>query len=65
MDKLKVAIVGVGSIAQVVHLPILKSMEDVELVAICDVDEAKVNILTEKFEIPRWYFIIDNLIKEE
>jgi predicted dehydrogenase len=65
MDKLKVAVVGVGSIAQVVHVPILKNMEDVELVAICDVDEAKVNILTEKFEIPRGYFLIDNLIKEE
>lgn len=65
MEKLKVAVVGVGSIAQIVHLPILKKLEDVELVAICDVDESKVHAITKKFDIPRWYSQIDDLISEE
>jgi len=65
MEKCKVAIVGVGSIAQIVHLPILKKMEDVEIVAICDVDAAKVNAITKRFGIPRWYFLVDDLIKKE
>jgi predicted dehydrogenase len=65
MEKFKVAIVGVGSIAQIVHLPILTKMEDVEIVAICDVDVAKVNAITKRFDIPRWYFLIDDLIKKE
>ena len=65
MDKLKVAVVGVGSIAQVVHLPILKKNEDVEVVAICDVDESKVTPLLDKFKVPRWYKQVDNLLKTE
>jgi len=65
MDKLKVAVVGVGSIAQIVHLPILKKIDDVEVVAICDVDDNKVLKLTEKFDIPRWYSLVDNMVKRE
>jgi predicted dehydrogenase len=65
MGKFRVAVVGVGSIAQIVHLPVLKKMENVDLVAICDVDEGKVNSITDKFKIPNWYFLIDNLIKSE
>lgn len=65
MDKLKIAVVGAGSIAQVVHLPVLKSIDDVELVAICDVDEAKIMPLVDKFKIPRWYGQIDQLVKRE
>lgn len=65
MEKLKVAVVGVGSIAQIVHLPILKKLEDVEVAAICDVDESKVHAIIKKFDIPRWYSQIDDLISEE
>ncbi len=65
MAKFKVAVVGLGSIAQVVHLPILKKMDNVELVAVCDVDESKANVLTKKFNIPRWYEQIDNMIAKE
>ncbi len=32
----KVAVVGAGGIARSVHLPSLSEMEDVQLVAICD-----------------------------
>ena len=65
MAKFKVAVVGLGSIAQVVHLPILKKMEDIELVAVCDVDESKADVLTKKFNIPHWYEQIDNMIAKE
>ncbi len=65
MEKLKVGVIGAGSIAQIVHLPILEKMEGVELAAICDVDDKKIKNLSEKFHIPRWYFLIDNMIKYE
>lgn len=65
MDKLKVALVGAGSIAQIVHLPILQSIEDVEIVAICDVDEAKITPLLDKFGIPHGYAQVDNLVQKE
>ncbi len=65
MEKLKVAVVGTGSIAQIVHIPLLKKLENVELVAICDVDQGKVSFLTQKFNIPRWYYLIDEMISNE
>ncbi|MDG0790912.1 hypothetical protein OMP38_08565 [Cohnella ginsengisoli] len=38
MKKLKVGMIGLGEIAQIIHLPILQSMPDrFELVALCDV----------------------------
>lgn len=65
MEKLKIAVVGVGSIAQVVHLPILNNLEEVELVAICDLDDSKASALTRKYNIPHWYDQIDNLLQRE
>lgn len=65
MDKLKIAVVGAGSIAQVAHLPNWSKMENVELVSICDVDKGKVNKLTERFNIPRWYFVLDEMLHQE
>lgn len=65
MDKLRVAVVGVGSIAQVAHLPTLKKIENIELVAICDVDESKITPLLKKFDIPSWYSQIDRMFRKE
>ena len=65
MERLKVAVIGVGSIAQVVHLPVLQKIDEVDVVAICDVDEAKVVPIMEKFQIPKWYGQADRLFKEE
>jgi len=65
MDKLKAAIVGVGGHAQVAHLPVLQKMEEVEVVAVCDADKAKVSRITEKFKIPNGYSLIDNMLKKE
>jgi predicted dehydrogenase len=65
MSKLKIALSGVGGISQVVRIPTLKKMEDVELVAICDLDEAKVSFIADKYDIPRVYFDFQNLLKKE
>ena len=65
MGKLRVAVIGGGSIAQIAHLPVLKKLDDVEVVAICDRDKSKVNVLSEKFDIPNWYFTIEDLFKNE
>ena len=37
----RVGLLGLGAIAQVVHLPILHHMEGVKLATVCDVDQAK------------------------
>jgi len=62
---MKIALAGVGGISQIVRIPTLKKMEDIELVAICDIDEAKVSFIADKFEIPRAYFDYQNLLAKE
>ncbi len=64
MKKIRVGLVGSGQIAQIAHIPCLKKIEDVDLIAICDVDKAKINYLTQKFNIPQGYFVIDEMIKK-
>jgi predicted dehydrogenase len=65
MSKIKIALAGAGGISQIVRIPALKKMEDVELVAICDLDEAKVSFIADKYDIPRVYFDIQNLLNRE
>jgi predicted homoserine dehydrogenase-like protein len=51
-EKLRVGLLGVGAIAQVVHLPVLSQLEDVELVAVCDVDQPRARAIAARFGIP-------------
>jgi predicted dehydrogenase len=43
---------GVGAIAQVVHLPVLDDLDEVELAGVCDVDNVRANALAARFGIP-------------
>jgi predicted dehydrogenase len=51
-EKLRVGLLGVGAIAQVVHLPVLAQMSNVDLVAVCDVDQPRAKAIAERFGIP-------------
>lgn len=48
MKKIRTAIVGCGGIANGMHLPAVSEMPDVEVVAICDVNPAKLGPFEEK-----------------
>lgn len=48
----RVVVVGAGAISQVVHIPVLSEREDMELVALCDVDEHKAASVAERFGVP-------------
>jgi len=65
MDKLKIALVGAGGISQIVRIPVLKKIENLELVAICEVDEAKASFIADKYEINNVYFDIQSMLNEE
>jgi len=51
-DKLKMGILGCGSIAQIAHLPALMKAENIELTAACDIAEDLVNTIALKYDIP-------------
>ena len=52
MDKkLKLAVIGAGGIARVAHLPAYKNMDNVELVAICDIIEERAKEKAEEYNV--------------
>ncbi|MDG0814252.1 Gfo/Idh/MocA family protein [Cohnella rhizosphaerae] len=56
MKKLKVGMIGLGEIAQIIHLPILQSMPDrFELVALCDVSPGLLALMGEKHRVEHLY----------
>ncbi len=55
MEKIRIGIVGLGSIAQTTHLPILTKMPDVEVIAVCDIERAKAQFVADKFRVRRYY----------
>lgn len=57
MEKstVRVAMIGAGWMAGAVHYPSLASFADVEMVAICDIDTARINEKADKYGIERRY----------
>ena len=55
MDKVKVAIVGLGGVAQLVHLPNISKLNSVQLQSVAEVKASRRNAIAEKFNIPENY----------
>jgi len=55
MDKLRVAFIGAGSRANQVIYPSLAMMDDVEICAICDIDEKRLNATADKYNVALRY----------
>jgi UDP-N-acetylglucosamine 3-dehydrogenase len=51
MGKLRVAVIGCGSIAQHRHLPEYQSNKNVELIAVCDSNEERAQAVAEKYGV--------------
>ena len=64
-ERLKVGIVGGGAITQVAHLPVLKKMRNVEVLAICDTDVLKARALADRFGVKDAFDDIEDLLRYE
>lgn len=64
MEKTTVAIVGLGGVSQVIHLPILGRNKNVELLAICDKEFSKVKNIVKKYNITKGYKDVDLMLAE-
>jgi predicted dehydrogenase len=53
MTKMKLGLVGLGEIAQIIHLPILQAQADkFEIAAICDISQELLSDLGERYHVP-------------
>jgi predicted dehydrogenase len=60
-----VAVIGAGGIARSVHLPSLAEMDDVRVVAVCDIIESRAREQAEKHHIPRVYTLYQEMLAAE
>jgi predicted dehydrogenase len=62
MDKIKIALVGCGNVGQVVHLPILEKMADVQIAAVVDPDKRKAQAVAARANIPATFTSLEALL---
>jgi len=62
--KVKVALIGAGSMANSVHYPSLASFDDVRIVALCDVDRQRLRKTARRFSIPRTFVDYRRMLDE-
>lgn len=61
-DPIRIAVIGAGGIAQVAHLPVLRKIPGIEVVALCDNDLAKAQALAARFEVRNTYDDIEDVL---
>jgi len=63
MEKTKLAVIGLGSIAQLVHLPNLTKLNNVTLTSVAEINKNRLNAIADKFNIADRYTDYKDLLK--
>lgn len=64
MDKVRVAMIGAGGMANSVHYPSLASFDDVEIAGISDLDENRLNSTADKYNVEKRYTNYRKMVEE-
>lgn len=65
MERLRVGVIGCGAIAQMMHLPYLRELDDrFELVALCDVDDGTLERVADHYGVARRHQAVQGLLAE-
>jgi len=64
MKKVRVAMVGAGSMANYVHYPSLASFPDVEIAAICDLNQERLNQTANTYGVEKRYTNYQQMIED-
>ncbi|OWA34540.1 hypothetical protein B9G55_15055 [Saccharibacillus sp. O16] len=65
MDKLKYALIGAGGNAEKKHIHGYKNLDDVEVVAICDVEATKASAMAKRHQVANVYTDYRDMIERE
>ena len=55
MNRKRVALIGLGAVAERIHLPALRRLPELELVAVCEINPDRSEKMRAQFKIPRVY----------
>ena len=62
MEKTRVAVIGLGGVAQLIHLPNLMKLNSVEVTSAADVNKSRLSIVSDKFNIKERYSDYNELL---
>ncbi|GGE38198.1 oxidoreductase [Pullulanibacillus camelliae] len=65
MSKIRVGVIGAGSIAELGHLPYYHTHDAVELVALADLDQERAEVMAKKFDVPHVYSDYEDMLTKE
>jgi predicted dehydrogenase len=66
MKKLKVGLIGLGEVAQIIHLPILKSLSDrYEIAALCDISPSLLKTMGQNYNVSNLYTDAAELVQQD
>ena len=58
MEKTRVAVIGLGSVAQMVHLPNLMKIKNSEISSVTEISKNRLNQVADKFNIKNRYGLL-------
>ena len=64
METVKVAVIGLGGIAQLVHLPNLIKANNVSVTAVAEINKNRLNTIADKFNIVERYTNYEELLEK-
>jgi predicted dehydrogenase len=64
MEKVKVAVIGLGGIAQIIHLPNLLKANNVRVTAVAEINKNRLNTIADKFNITERYTNYKELLEK-
>ncbi len=53
MEKTKIGVIGLGGIAQLVHLPIISKLKNASILAVAELNKTRLNAIADKFNIEK------------
>ena len=63
MEKTRIAVIGLGSVAQLVHLPNLLKIKNAEISAVAEINKSRLHSVADKFTVPKRYNDYTELLK--
>lgn len=64
MEEIKLGVIGGGAIAQIIHLPLLKKLDGVKVIALAEQDNQKLQILGQQHGIQKLYHNTADLLAD-
>ncbi|NUM63013.1 MAG: Gfo/Idh/MocA family oxidoreductase, partial [Ignavibacteriaceae bacterium] len=65
MDKTRIAIIGLGSVAQLVHLPNLIKIKNSDVTAVAEINKNRLHSVADKYDIKKRFSNYSEMIKSD